>query len=738
MQHNNGNSSRPSNTPVITDPELLDLMKRDSLSKAEQRRLMVKFRNYVENAAPGTSASALSDIIRRFPRIQNIPALRRYNNRQKNPDKVKKITTRSKMANANTAKADIAKTDTAKAAKPKASKSKAAKADEPKTLVSKTAKPKAAKPVPPKTRGRSPKYKHDIDIMDGSSSSSEYGSSIDQDKLDEYEIDGFVVEDDQHNQMPIDRMDTDSDSEYEYDYEYDRFRDRDNDYDSRSKKRKAYALNVSGSLADKETRSKIDGISVKCDDRKVDMVKVVSAGFSDEDNMWFHIRLNRIKRLEGKERYDLEDEVQRKFSTLSSLKTANLYQKFGKSTERNIVKDIIESDKSDNIKQIMINRMTSIYDTSGEEYLKAMAWFDTVMSIPTKCKNTNNETDSSAELGSILYRLKQKLDTNLYGMHNVKRQIMQAVTTIYGDPKSQGYIIALVGDPGVGKTTISSLIAETIGMGFGHVPCGSIKDQAVIMGHSSTYIGAKPGLFTQIMINTGQLNNVILLDEMDKLPDESMLPTLLQVLDKSQNTRFKDSFCPEIDIDMSKNMYIIAVNDISKFHAALKDRLKIIEVSGYDVDEKTMICEKHIIPMIQNKTQVYASINHNTIRYFVNKISPNVSGVRLIVSYFEDIYEKLQLIHRLAEYFKRNPDMWTDKTRDPDPDTIVQPAKRVKYSRGKTTKPVRRTTKKTNGAAFRRIIETQLNFNRIPPNFDLININKTPMLNVEIIEALEN
>jgi len=347
--------------------------------------------------------------------------------------------------------------------------------------------------------------------------------------------------------------------------------------------------------------------------------------------------------LDGRERFDLEDRIEKRFNLLQNLQEENMYNTFNpKTDDHDTMKNIISSKHSEDVKRILLNKMYNVTVESIEEYQKALNWIDTVLSIPTEIKSSNLNIKQS------IINLDHKLRQHLHGMDKVIKQILQAVCTILSDPKSEGYILTLVGPPGVGKTTISSLIAEAIGMGFGQISCGSIADQATIVGHGSTYIGSKPGVFTQCLINNRQLDNVILLDEMDKMPDSKILPMMLHVLDRSQNNRFKDAFCPEIDVDLSKNLYIVAVNSLDCFDEALKDRLKIVQIDGYDIEEKVDIVVKHTIPRLIAKTSINVQIDPKIIRQCINVISPSLSGVRDLERFFGDIYEKLLLIKHMG------------------------------------------------------------------------------------------
>lgn len=445
---------------------------------------------------------------------------------------------------------------------------------------------------------------------------------------DDYVYDGFVVPDDYN-----------SDDEFLNTNKEDINEDINELYNDTS-----YMIKDNNNMSDcewKEFNLKLKNLRNDYNKCKITMYDVINANFNKDDSIWFYRNNKRLEYLEGKDKYDLEDKIQRRFNFLKTLQHNNMYQNFNKNADRDISKDILESKHPENVKKILLYRMHMATDQSDEEYQKALNWMDTILNLPTEVKSYKNN------IVNALTNLHNNLIKHMTGMDKVIQQILQAVCVILTDPENKGYILTLVGPPGVGKTTISTLISESIGMGFGHVSCGSINDRSTIMGHSSTYIGSKPGIFTQIQINSGQKDNVILLDEMDKLPDTKMVPILLHVLDRSQNKRFKDEYCPEVEVDLSKNMYIVAVNSLDMFDNALLDRLKIINIEGYNTKTKLDICMKHIIPKIMKRTDINIPINRNVVEKYINKYYSNISGVRDLERFFEDIYEKLLLIKKL-------------------------------------------------------------------------------------------
>jgi len=311
------------------------------------------------------------------------------------------------------------------------------------------------------------------------------------------------------------------------------------------------------------------------------------------EHMDSELQLLELKdQIEAKVRNDIEKQ-QRDYFLSQQLKT--IQEELGQNPQEEEISNLIirahKKKLPKNVEEVFLREINKLRRVNPQvaEYAIGLNYIETVLDLPW-LEFTKDNFD--------LKKVKDVLDKDHYGLPKVKERILEhlAVLKLKGDMKAP--ILCLVGPPGVGKTSLGNSIAKALKRKYVRMSLGGLHDEAEIRGHRKTYIGAMPGRIVQALKKAKSGNPVFILDEIDKVGKDfrgDPSSALLEVLDPEQNTTFHDNYL-EIEYDLSKVLFIATANSLSTIQPALLDRMEIIEISGYSLEEKVEIAKRHLIP----------------------------------------------------------------------------------------------------------------------------------------------
>lgn len=346
-----------------------------------------------------------------------------------------------------------------------------------------------------------------------------------------------------------------------------------------------------------------------------------------------------LSRLYTAFKQDYKQFLKNKDEILTMEKDAKMFSEYG-----NVQAQILALPASSEIKLIIYRKFVELRD-NPEPDSKLRSWLKEVLRLPFD--NIKVFDNTPEEMHNKLVNTRAILDKELFGMEKVKEQLMLFLHAKMVNPNSKGCCLALVGPPGVGKTSIAKCLARAMELPFEQISFGGAQSSEFVKGHDYTYVGSKPGEIARCLSRMVYKNGIMFFDEYDKISqNKDIVSSLLHITDFSQNHEFRDNYFNDITIDLSSLWFIYSMNEIPE-DSALQDRLFTIKIDGYTEKDKIQIVIRHLFPKYLKNLCIDTNniiIDEETACHLIRKcVKPN-KGIRDIERLVKDMITKLSFI----------------------------------------------------------------------------------------------
>lgn len=346
-------------------------------------------------------------------------------------------------------------------------------------------------------------------------------------------------------------------------------------------------------------------------------------------------------------------------------------------------------------KKIALYKATQLLNTEPGtgEYYKLKTWLDTLLDIPWGEHKYININD--AMVPQFLSNARETMDTVIHGQDETKDIIIQIISKMLTNPGKCGNVFAIYGPPGVGKTTIiKDGMSKALGIPFAFLSLGGATDSSYLDGHGYTYEGSTPGKIVDILRKVRCMNPIFYFDELDKVSEtrkgEEVANLLIHLTDPSQNTLFQDKYLGNVNMDISKSIFVFSFNDITKVNPILLDRMELIYVKGFTLEEKLTVTRNYILPDLLETYKLYLEpaqaeqqpqkmpaivFTDENLDYVINyeNLSAKEQGVRQIKRRLEKICSQLNILKLVKGSWHKSIHSILDKLPEFTQETISWP-----------------------------------------------------------------